>query len=240
VKAGVTLTIAAGTTVRLNPGVILFIDGTLSAQGSSANLIRFQNEGTVAWGMVYFTSTSQNSVMQYCQLDNGGIRVDTNSLTVSFCKVTGGGLWLDANGNVSVTNCTFDAGTLQSSWGIYLWQSGGSLLMTNCIIRNYFVGVSCQGTGSISLTTCSVINSINTGVQNLGTLSITNSNLFGGTYSYVNMASANQTATGNWWNTTNTATIDALILDQNDTASYGLVDYSGFLSAAVTVTGCGW
>jgi len=241
VKSGVTLTIAAGTTISLNPGVSLYIDGTLTAQGTPASHILFRNEGTLNWGALYFTSTSTGSTLRYAQLDGtGGVSVDTNSLTMQYCKSDGGFIF-PPNCNVSISDCTFRPSSASSGNGCTSWSGGGSVTFANCIFDGFPTGVYCITGSSVTLNGCSVLNFNPYGIVNYGTVTITNSNLTGsGVYAYYNLSAGNQTATNNWWGTTNTATIDALIYDQNDSGSFGLVTYTGFQSSALSVTGCGW
>src|SRR5467141_3494342 len=65
VATGVTLTITPGTAVKFDPGVHLFVDGRLLADGTAVKPITFSANGSAVstpWGGIQFNGTSSGSV----------------------------------------------------------------------------------------------------------------------------------------------------------------------------------
>ncbi len=65
VRAPATLTITAGTTVKFDPGVRLYVDGRLFANGTAGKAIVFTANNTgspIAWGGIQFNVSSSGSI----------------------------------------------------------------------------------------------------------------------------------------------------------------------------------
>lgn len=255
IKQGITLTIQPGCIIKKAADVIIYVDGTLNAQGEAANHIQIGNIGNYGFGVIIFTDTSVGSVMRYCQLQDCTLRYETSTPDVQFCKISfskylSGGYAIEMGcSGVTVANCTLEENIdAVGGTGIYVKNVSGASVTTvnNCIIRGFkYAGVNMSNNGTslaINISNSSLIDNVR-GIYINGptpVVAVTNSNLYGGTRTYENPSANNQTATGNWWGTTDTAAIDSSIIDFNDNPSYGTVDYSGYLSSAVTVNGCGW
>ncbi|PCJ52707.1 MAG: hypothetical protein COA79_23315 [Planctomycetota bacterium] len=98
------------------------------------------------------------------------------------------------------------------------YNTNGSFIITYSDIIQNSIGVSLKG-GS-------------------GSFSSTNSNIYQNTlYNIENKKANNVTATNSYWGTILTSEIDVLLYDGNDNLSYGIVDYSTYLSTLQAGTG---
>ena len=114
VLTGVTLTTQPGVVVKFNTGMILQMDGTLIAQGTSVNKITFTsnlpNPQPGDWGNIKFTDSSvdatyiggnyiSGSILHYCIVEYGGSTdtmtgaIETNSASpfIDHCIVRNNG-----------------------------------------------------------------------------------------------------------------------------------------------------
>lgn len=94
VNAGVTLTVEPGTTVKIGWPKALVVHGTLQAQGTSTDIIRFTSAsdtpGPGGWGSIQFKDTSTNSILEHVTVEYGGdgiggqanVVANTSSLTI--------------------------------------------------------------------------------------------------------------------------------------------------------------
>ncbi|HUU92612.1 MAG TPA: lamin tail domain-containing protein, partial [Phycisphaerae bacterium] len=89
VPAGISLTIAEGTTVFFAPGARLIVRGLLQADGTEYRPIRFTRlPGSGAtWGGIQFDNTMQDNrityaILEYGRTDNGMIGLDNSNLLV--------------------------------------------------------------------------------------------------------------------------------------------------------------
>src|SRR5262249_43151288 len=75
-------TIASGVTVKVEPGTkltlgSLTVEGTLNAEGTAENPIRFtgtKGEGPGEWKSIFFKAGSGSSVLNHVEVANGGSR----------------------------------------------------------------------------------------------------------------------------------------------------------------------
>lgn len=58
VRPGVTLTLSAGATLNVSPGVLVTVEGSLVAQGTAAAPVVFKRAGAAPWGPLLFESGS--------------------------------------------------------------------------------------------------------------------------------------------------------------------------------------
>ena len=162
------------------------------------------------------------------------------SVTIQGNTITGGagdGIYLDISTQTSFTTSRTDildnvlAGNVDDGFEIDMYE------FTSAIS---YVEVSCN----------TIINNGGDGVRQwndsyapppdygAGDLSSPGLNtlLGNGGYDFFNFHTDTVAAHNNWWGTTDTGVIDANIWDGNDDPSKGVVEYSGFLSAAPTVS----
>ncbi len=138
VSEGVTLTIEPGVEVKFVNGVVLQVEGTLIARGTSDNVIWFtSNQPTPApgdWGYIYFKDTSTDATFDADGNYTGGSILE-------YCVVEyAGGLSVDDNGSVrmndahpSINYCTIQN---NSASGINARGLSGTFKVTNSTINN--------------------------------------------------------------------------------------------------------
>ena len=174
VNPGITLTIEAGTVVKFN-GTLLYVSGTLNAQGTTGS-------------PVYFTSYHDDSVGGDSN-GNGGdtspapgnwvsiLVHDGGSATLSHCTIRYagaymggsaiwngmGGIFKTGPGNLSVDHCTV---TDTSTKGIWLSAATGTVAVTNSTISNNPVnGILLEGSSAtITLSGNAIQNNTGSGI----------------------------------------------------------------------------
>lgn len=142
-----TLTIDAGTTVKVSSGVEINIGGKLTAIGTAVNPIVFTTAATTpapgGWKRIYFSSTSNPlSQLSYVTISYAGgssgaagLYLSTASpaldhVTVSYSAAAG--LSLVGASNPVVSNCTFSN---NATYGIQV-AAGNSITLTDSTINN--------------------------------------------------------------------------------------------------------
>ncbi|KAA3602831.1 MAG: lamin tail domain-containing protein [Calditrichaeota bacterium] len=119
VSNGNTLTIEKGTNVRIGTsGGSLVVEGTLIADGTPQDSIKFYRDSSDYGGTIYFTQSSTNSILDYVLLNRmGGIWTQTSSLSITNTEV------------------------IDSEWsGISVSGSGSNPVIENCLIANCQIG----------------------------------------------------------------------------------------------------
>lgn len=102
VKSGVTLTIEAGVEIDFEDQYRdLIIEGTLTAIGTAADVIRFYSSNGNGGGSVYFKNTSTNSTVSHALVENLGISTSSAHDVAFRIAAT----------NVAVSNTTFMGNT---------------------------------------------------------------------------------------------------------------------------------
>jgi hypothetical protein len=245
IKNGVTLTIQPGTIVNINPGVNIYVDGTLNAVGTAASHIEFDNVSDYTKNaIIYFSTSSTNSVMHYCQVREHFLQFGTATPDIQNCFFSISDASFRSYSSIMIlldpimetantlhfTNCRFQA--MGSSYYMLASNSKGHLDFTNCIFGGWTNGLTISS-GSLALQTCALQNITGTALHDIaGTLTVHNSNLDSGSLAFNNESGTHQDATGNWWGTTDNPTIATKVS--------GPVDYSSCLTSAATVTGPGF
>jgi hypothetical protein len=98
------------------------------------------------------------------------------------------------------------------------YNIGGSITLTNSIIKNNAVGLE---------------------IDNADIITIGNSNIYNNTtYNIQNKSSKNITANNNWWGTTNVSTINNSIYDYYDNINLGQVDYTNYALLIKNISNC--
>ncbi len=151
-----TVTVPAGNTLTIEPGVdVLFdstaqfvVNGTLNAVGTEADSIRFQAGQAPVWGGVRITGGT-GSTVSYTRISGVGGVTDGGALCV-----TGSGTQLSVSHVVVSAN---------QSVGVYL--SDGNLILTDCTISdNTQVGVYNEGT--LTMVQCAISRNTGEGLAN--------------------------------------------------------------------------
>lgn len=207
IDPNVTLTIEPGVRILFanNGTYSLTNNGTLNAQGTSANHVTFStNRSTPApgsWGSLQFTSTSRLNNLNFTDISYGtnAVVVDgaSNQLTMNQSKIE----------NSSAVGIQYTNG------------AGGAI--TGSTIRNNQEGVRLSGV-STSFPNVTINN--NDISQN------TNWNIYAASTSG-NASRTTINATQNWLGFATISQIAQKIYDYSNNASYPVVDYSNFLNA---------
>lgn len=168
--------IAESKTLKIKPGVVvkfktgdgrdypntnvgfLRVNGTLIAEGTAENMIKFTREGEYGnWGVVQFDSKSKNSLMKYCKLEYAkfirSIVPDDNATgAVSVYK-----------GYAEITNCLFVNGWV----GINCKKGAYPLVKNNTIVGNQY-GLECNSGSNPEVVNCILWNNEITFYNNSG------------------------------------------------------------------------
>ncbi|MFH1718213.1 MAG: lamin tail domain-containing protein [Planctomycetota bacterium] len=125
VPAGVTLTIAPGTTVFFDEDTRITINGRILAEGTQFRRIRFARQpgSSSRWDGLHFNSAEDNSLayldMEYSSRDGESIRLDNSRLLIDNVTWTGTDKTIISTSNSSliVRNSTFPDTTVQTVSG---------------------------------------------------------------------------------------------------------------------------
>src|SRR3989449_3221043 len=144
----VTLTILPKTTVRFQPSMGLFVEGTLVANGQPNSEIIFQSNGTVLslpWMGVQFNGSSTGSITwsTFERADRAVTAIDSSPFLASNVVRTAGlGFALIRSASMVIGNMILRA----SSFGIYMNQSTADVEWNS--INNTFTGINAEFFGS--------------------------------------------------------------------------------------------
>jgi hypothetical protein len=173
-----TVTVPASSTLDIEPGVVLkfkgsgqhdyrnidlIVEGTLLAKGKADKEIVFSSDsdpsgGAGWWGQIYFAPSSQNSILEHCQIRYGGkkqnnssiIIVDTTSIEFKNCLLenfnVSGLKLLDSYSQIE--NLTVQNGPSGSAISI----SGGTPTIRNSIFKNTYSGMIITGGSKAEVT----------------------------------------------------------------------------------------
>lgn len=213
VAPGVTLTISPGATLLVAGDYVLRVKGTLNATGTSAQHVIFTSSASVPaiadWSGIEITSTATLLTIDYAEVSYADDGIYFNGTPAGIGTVS----------RTSIHNNTI---------GIHVAAPSASPSVgpDNEITANKF-GLKVVGNSTAAQNPMPVVhgNSIH-------------DNVYSGTtvYDYYAQSFGNPTgtvldATGNWWGTTNPATIASHIYDLNESSSSPLVNYANYLSA---------
>jgi hypothetical protein len=161
VIAGARLTIAPGTTFLHNGHWIWQINGTLIADGTAADSIKWVRQSPIPehrWGGLRFMAGANSTSLDYCLIDNvnnpysspalygGGVYSSGVALSLSHSTITnndcyygGAGMYLQGLSSLVVDYCLItdnNAVSGSNGGGIYLLQTNGAVVSHNIIARN--------------------------------------------------------------------------------------------------------
>lgn len=167
INSGITLTINPGVTIKFDALKSMQIDGTLIAQGTNTDSIRFTSNTTQiagAWGYIYFSDASidavfendingkylNGSILEYCAIDyaggasvsnNGALRMDSSSPFINHCSIrnnaASGINTVNLTVGCKITNCLITSNVAGKGAGIYLNNLTGA---TSVISNNVISG----------------------------------------------------------------------------------------------------
>jgi len=191
ISSGTTVTLAAGTEVRMNDGATWEVSGTLIAEGTFNNRNRFtRNLSGALWNSIIFRSGSSGS-FKFCDIDFGGkfgfpqiSLQDPLNIMVEECIIANsGGTGVNAiigsgfAGVLNINNCIF---TNNAADAINLTEYGQGTVTIECNI------ISANGGDGIRISDGSAFIQYNYISSNTGN-------------GLTNAGSASINASNNWW-----------------------------------------
>jgi len=152
-----TLTIDAGTTIKISGTYTFTVQGALVADGTPAEHITFtSNQSSPSqgdWGYIYFDNTDAGSMLDYCDISYGG-----SSLANIYMYRT--------YGNVDITNCFI---TQSANSGIYLHQDSTPQIANCNISSNNSFGIYCAYNSSYPyISDCTIQNNVSYPIRTYG------------------------------------------------------------------------
>lgn len=160
VGSGVTLTIEAGATVNLNSYYIM-VNGTLRAQGSSADPIHF-NGGQITF--VQFSTDWNEPTGTGCIIENAVISstIDFNNSPKINNNTITGGISVKTSGTPVISNNTI---ICNSATGINVWQQRSNALILNNIISGCSTGILLYTSGGAPIISGNLIMGNTQGIR---------------------------------------------------------------------------
>jgi len=163
VNEGITLTIEPGVTIEFDTGHKLIIDGTLIAQGTAEDTIRFTPMETMepgSWGGILFEYPSigaiydddynylSGSILQYCVVEfaGPGVKGDSASPFIDYCLIShndGKGIDISDVDVVVIQNSIIDNNGYQA--GIFIEGVQFIKLTGNTVKNNNYRGICIFG-----------------------------------------------------------------------------------------------
>ena len=142
VPSGEILTIEPGVVVEFQNWYRLIVNGTIQANGTSSQQIVFTatppGPGEPGWPGIDFIDAPENSVLQYCIIENGqSIAADPND--------RGGAIYM-LNSSPQIKNCTMRNIRVRR-YGAAIYCDNSSPLIEGCTITNNLVGYYTSGAG---------------------------------------------------------------------------------------------
>ena len=209
INNGKTLTLTAGNTLKFDGNYHLYIYGKLKANGTSGNRVIFTSNQAIPssgdWEYIYFYEANTGSSLNYCDFFYGG-SIDG---IIRFYK---------SYDYVSLNNCNIE---YSQNAGAFI-KNNSSPSFINCVIRNndqYGININSHGGHPIFGSNLTEWNDI---YDNNGD---------GVGRSFLNSIN-NNTAEYIYWGTIDETEINALIYDDADDSSLGIVDYTPWTNAA--------
>lgn len=162
-----TLTIQPGCRVYVHPNSRLYVDGTLSAEGTKQDSIVFQSDridrsyfpsGGLPgeWGGIYFTENSKYNKLKWVVLKNGGAstRIGNNSTQAAVIQV-------DKNSSISVPSegVQLDNCIIQNAFAYGIFCYGGKMQIRNSLINACGAqNIAAFLGGDIDIAQCTFVN----------------------------------------------------------------------------------
>lgn len=170
VANGATLTIEPGVEVRFNGFYILYVDGTLIAEGLEMNRINITSNMTSPspgnWNTIQINSTA-HSELRYCDISYGyvGVILDSssnNNITNSNILFSDGdGLYLYSSSNNNITNNNV---SFNNKKGINLYSSSNNSITSNDILLNNRDGISLESSSSNIIINNNILSNNESGI----------------------------------------------------------------------------
>ncbi len=155
VAAGATLTVGAGSVVKLAPGVAVTVDGTLRVNGTRARPVVFLPESrSTPWGGLRFRTSASVAELQGAILTGSGANptwFDDNSGVGSSHRKEEPCIYLQNGARATLADCA-----VIDSPGQFGHSEGSYLSMTRCLVQKHTTGGQYNG-AAVTLTDCALI-----------------------------------------------------------------------------------
>ena len=232
IPAGKTLTINPGVTVKFDGNYSLQVAGVLQAVGTADSMITFtSNQASPArgdWNRIAFTNASSPSRLEHCRIEYGGsngyytaaVYVEAAGPTISNNVIVNNtsGLYLKNDDSTVTSNYIASCSGGYPHWGgsgIYINNSRAAITY-NSITGNKFGVVLDYANDDLTLDHNNFLNNTS--------------------YAVFNNCAHNWDARNNYWGTTNASLIEQYIFDHQDVYGLGTVSYVPFLTSGVENT----
>src|SRR3989442_326267 len=146
IRAPWTLTIVPGTTVKFDPGVHLFVDGQLKADGTSAKPITFaaNTSSLTPWGGIQFNASSSGSVSwsTFDRVDRAISATDSSPDIISNKVIQAGAgfVFLRSSSYIS-------SNTIVRATNVGVYANASSVQISGNAINNTAVGIQIEQPG---------------------------------------------------------------------------------------------
>src|SRR2546422_375502 len=146
IRAPWTLTIVPGTTVKFDPGVHLFVDGQLKADGTLAKPITFaaNTSSLTPWGGIQFNASSSGSVSwsTFDRVDRAISATDSSPDIISnkIIQAGAGFVFLRSSSYVS-------SNTILRATNVGVYANASSVQISNNAINNTAIGIQVEQPG---------------------------------------------------------------------------------------------
>src|SRR2546427_643804 len=146
IRAPWTLTIMPGTTVRVDPGVHLFVGGQLEADGAPAKPITFaaKTSSLTPWGGIQFNASSSGSVSwsTFDRVDRAISATDSSPDIISnkIIQAGAGFVFLRSSSYVS-------SNTILRATNVGVYANASSVQISNNAINNTAIGIQVEQPG---------------------------------------------------------------------------------------------
>src|SRR5438445_74254 len=146
IRAPRTLTIMPGTTVKFDPGVHLFVDGQLKADGTPAKPITFaaNTSSLTPWGGIQFNASSSGSVSwsTFDRVDRAISATDSSPDIISnkIIQAGAGFVFLRSSSYVS-------SNTILRATNVGVYANASSVQISNNAINNTAIGIQVEQPG---------------------------------------------------------------------------------------------
>lgn len=243
VNEDVTLTIDPGVEIKFDGNFYIRADGTLNAQGTSQNLITFtSNKNNPSPGDWSVLRLSNNSVLNYCEIEyGGGPDGSPSGWGAVYCIQTSpiiSNSFIHDNSQAAIhtrwSNATVTNNIIYNNpYGIYS-SEGGNENVTGNHIYNNDVGIYLYGSSS-NITYNTITSNNDFGIEATNppnSFTVNFNNIYDNSTYNIN----NRMATGgdcegsnNWWGTKLGNEIAENIYDFNDDFNLGEVEFEPYL-----------
>lgn len=250
IKAGTTLTIPAGATLRFHAYSNISVDGVLTVQGTAANPVTFTsgvaNPARNSWKGILLRSNG--SLIEHARIDytSTAVYVDGVTATVRNNAIR----YFQTNGvyviGAGASGTVVQGNTIENfnRQGDCIEANGSSPTITGNTLMSCLSGVKISGANNATTVNGNNIITgngagihVDAGSAHLPIPTVTGNQLYGNSSNYITAHYANGgsdlhlNATGNWWGSTDLVAIGASITDASDVygSTLPIVDYSGFL-----------